>query len=128
MCWFEIITLTFIFYVSTFSKHNIIMKMQATAGQYSVVVACRVVWKPIPTAKGQWPSHTALVGALYRIGREKMSTFIIIHMIIWQRVSISNLNHSIYVYRQYNDKIYFITYKSDTLMIITLINCVLRMY
>lgn len=71
------------------------MKIQVTAGQYSVVVACRVVWKPIPAAKGQWPSHTALVGDLYQTGGEKKSTFVIINMIIWQGVGISNLNHSI---------------------------------
>jgi len=76
-------------------QNIIIIKIQATAGQYSVFVACRVVWKPIPAAKGQWPSHTALVGDLYQIGGEKKSTFIIINMIIRQRVGINNLNHSI---------------------------------
>jgi len=60
--------------------------MQATARQYSVVVVCWVVWKPILAAKGQWPSHIAIVDDLYQIGGEKKSTFMIINMIIWQRV------------------------------------------
>lgn len=109
-------------------QNIIIIRSQATAGQYSVVVACQVVWKLIPAAKGQWPSHTAIVCDLYQIGGEKMSTFITINMIIRQRIRYKQ-SQSLFIMCIGSIRLrYIILFISQTLIIITLINFVLWMY